>query len=614
MRRAKTDPKADILNQLNYLKSDIKKLATENVVSGHTPREDKLFLYGPPVSPYEFIQGKEFLNNASTNVVFPWIIDDLEEIFSGEFHAPKYQTVVELAGTGSGKAYFAALCDVYCWYWLLSFRSLREYFREKNVDWDDNAVTTFINMAPTKKQAEIIFDSIRKFMNQIQTLKNRGWLPDSNVKSELIYNTTDSATGDKQKKIVITPGNSSETFTLGHAVFGGIIDEACFWREKNQDPAEELYKEMDSRRYSRFKENGLVVLLSSANVDGSFVEQLADHSRSDPKIFCRRRSRYQCKPDLFNLPTFELTVPRERADGTIEQITLHPPQVLKDYYTVDLYKALRDIDAIPSVAGQPFYRDFQLLLAKVNKDRTDPCPDLGKDKSEGPMDTMTRLENFRGIPGVKYRIHVDLAKGAIVNGQCGVGFAMAHKRADPNFGFKIVLDIACRFKAPSGQEIKIGEILDFIKCLKDAHNFDIDMVTFDQWQSRLAIQIINEWRGTTGKEVPVGYREHVYLKNLIYQGQLDFHYDQNLLFELKRLEDYETSVEPGINSYKDESDAVAGVCYSAGALDPTDKESEVLKPRAIRGVTVSRGMVLPNKAGLGKYRSDTGLGRYRGKI
>lgn len=598
----------DVRNKLNALKTSIKNNAKSISKTGEIAPVNPLFLFEEPVSPKTFIESPEYFDNKNKKLIFPWIIEDLEEIFSGPYHSAKYQTVVTLCGTGSGKAYMAAFIDAYLIYWLKSFRSLHDYFLTKNVNWDDHATLSFINMAPSKEQAKhIVFERIKQIINGTKVFRDRNWLSDPNITTSMQFKEKDEKTNEEFTKIAIVPGNSSSTMMLGFGIFGGIIDEANFYKEKNVDPVIQLFEQMNERRMSRFGNEGLIVLISSANSDNDLTEQLGSKSEKDPTIFFRRRSRYDCKPEFFFMPRFTLEVKKEKMDGTIETIILHPPEVLRPLYEANKDRALRDIDALPSLAGTPFYQDFMLVLSKVNKERIDPCPDLGLDKPEDPSSVFTRLPStFRGIPEATYRVHVDLAKGSVVRGQCGCGFSMTHKIADINFGFKVKLDLAVRFKSPAGKEILVNDVLDLIKALIEQRGFNIDLVTFDQWNSLQAIQIINNnWKlNTRAQELAVGYKEHKFLRDCIVGGQFDFYEDQNLLFELKRLEDYGESIDHAIGSFKDEADAVAGAVYSAsGALDSINKK-EIIKPRARTGFISGSGMKQFVKSQPGVYKND----------
>ncbi len=611
-------PKENINNDITEFRKKLLDKAKE--AGGTLPPlpvdpNNNLFHFDPPVSPKVFIESPEYFNNKEKQVVYPWVTDVMEEIFSGPYHCPKFTTAAILAGKGSGKSWFSSLANAYMWHWVLCFKHFTKFLKMKdNIDLDPATTIQFIFMAKHAQQAKkITFDNTSKQISQVKFLRDRGWLPDPSKNSELEYSELDTATNTMFKKLIITPGNSSDTFALGYAVFAAVIDEACFWKEKLVDKVETVYNELNRRRRSRFGDNGITIMISSANVDGDFVEKMEDEAVNDPRILFKRLSVYKCQPMYFNMPTFPLTIKHEKSDGTIEDITLNPPIKLQPEYEKDLDQALKDNDAIPMLAGQPFYKDFALLMSKINTQREDPCPDLGLNKPEGPQDVYTRLPSwFVGQPGATYRIHVDLAKGNQIKGQCGVGFALAHKIADPTFGCKVKLDLAVRFKSPENKDIQVNDILQLIRDLKYTRKFDIDMVTFDQWNSMQPIQIINSWKaGIEAKEVKVDYKVHSFLKHSIYTGQFDFYSDNNLLFELKRLEDYGSEhLDHGPSSFKDESDAVAGVVYSCAALEPVEDENTRPKPRVTSPITLRSGNPLAPKR-VGIYRNNTKAPKYR---
>lgn len=603
----------DVQKTIDKLKANIKsKMEDGGGNGGDTVSTDDMFHYGPPVSPKEFIESKEYYGNCEKKTVYPWIIDDLEEIFSGPWHSPKYQTVVELLGTGSGKSYFAGMADAYLVYWLRSFKSLSKFFATKGISWDDSATLCFINMAPTKGQAEkIVFERIKQTVYGCKIFRDRNWLPNPNITKELHFDEIDPSTNQSVTKISIVPGNSSETFTLGYSIFGGIIDEANFFVEKNSNPVIGIFEEMNGRRKSRFQGYGLIMLTSSAKLETDLTEELGEKSKTDPTIFFKRRARYECKPEFFSMPKFSMEITREKANGVIEKVMLHPPISLQQEYIDNKPKALCDIEAIPSLAGSPFYPDHAILLSRINTARTDPFPDLGLEKPEGAQDLKLRIPNaFVGDENCKYRIHVDLAKGNVAKGNCGVGFAMCHKILDAQKGFKVKLDMAVRFKAPEDQIVDVMEILNFIAYLKKDRKFNIDMVTFDQYQSQLPTQIINKWNiGIESKELKVDYQVHTYLRGLIVSNQFDFFYDQNLIYELKRMEDHGNRVEPGVGSFLDEADATAGSAYACSALEAEAEKNPPPPPRAAIGRVIPRGVGV---ASVAKYRQNTNfMPRYK---
>ena len=610
----KPDITFDIKQSLESLKANLTNKANKLTNPEIADYDPELFWYGPPVSPREFVQSTEYFGNSETGQIYPWVVDTLEEIFSGKYYAPKYTTAAIVAGKGSGKSVLAALANAYLWYWLLSFKNFSKYLKDnENVSFDSRTTIQLVGMAKNARQAkEIIFDTTSKFLYQVKAFRDRNWLPDPNIKTELQYSIPDENMPNiKHKKLIVVPGNSSETFALGFAIFAGVIDEAAFFREKLDDPVKGLYSEFNIRRQTRFKNNGIIILISSARSDGDFIESFEDEAKTNPLIYFKRISTYDCKPEYFAEKRFDLTVHHETSDGQIEKILLHPPISLLPFYERNRDEALRDYDGIPTVAGSPFYRDFTLLISKLNKERQDPAPDKGMEISETPDDIWTALPPwFKGSPNGSYKIHVDLAKGAMVKGQCGCGFAMTHKVADAALGFRIVLDLSIRFKVAAGKEVNVNEILTFIKNLKEIKGFNITKVTFDEYNSISPIQTINSWQsGIVAEKLSVGYKEHTFLKTCFYSGQFDAFHDDNLLFELKRLEDYETCVEAGVNSFKDEADAVAGAVFDAADLK--DTKVEPLKPRIAAGIVVNRGGSPAVRAVQGPaYRNSSGTPKY----
>jgi hypothetical protein len=82
-----------------------------------TMSADRQLLEYPIVSPEEFVLSEEYYGADQRDElhpdVFPCIIEDMKEVFSGPNFAPKYRTFVDIEGTGSGKSTKAALFSVY---------------------------------------------------------------------------------------------------------------------------------------------------------------------------------------------------------------------------------------------------------------------------------------------------------------------------------------------------------------------------------------------------------------------------------------------------------------------------------------------------------------------
>ncbi len=570
-----------------------------------------------PVSPHEFIHSDEYYGDErfehlhGHREIWPWVYEEMAEIFSGPRHMPKYNTVIEIAGIGSGKSSLSGMVFAYMVYWLHCLRSPASYF---NLIAD--GTIAFVNLAPSATTAKkVVFDKVQKTIAKIPFFKRNDWEPDPRIQSELVF---------KKKSINIVPGNSSSTFTLGYDFYGGVIDEACFFAQSDRDPCEELYDNLNRRRYSRFKDNGLIMLISSATSEGVFVERFAEEHRDDPTVFFRRQSLYDCDPYYKDKERFHISITRDLLNGEVEVLELDPPVELKPEYEKNQSKSLRDFDAIPSHTMDPFYLkgDWENVLKHINRSRSDPFPDPGLDndgkpKPVAPSDLITGLPNdFRGADGVEYYVHTDLAKGDVRKGNCAAGFAMAHKEPGEDPGeSKIILDLSVRFIAKAGDSIDPKAVRDLIHHLKHIRGFNIMSATYDQWQSEESIIRLKE-KGVFSSRIAVGYDHHTMLKNLATTGQLDMYFDSVLLREMKGLEDKITKVEPPINGSKDEADGAAGAIW--GAFTMVDEGFRPKhKPRVKRGTfrrkpsslvqTMTTGL-MPRSKG---YRYGGAQARYR---
>ena len=548
-----------------------------------------------PVSPREFIDSQEYYG-AKPGEIWPWIYEDIEEIFSGEGYSPKYNTVVEIAGIGSGKSTHTALVFGYLAYWIHCLRDPAEYYHLVA-----KSIIAFVNMAPAAHTAKkVVFDKVLKTINRTKIFEKRGWQCDPKIQSELRF---------PKKNINIVPGNSSATFTLSYDYFGGIIDEAGAFATADRDPCEELYDNLNQRRDSRFHDNGLILMIGSATTEGVFIERFVVDHQGDPKVMFRRRSRYKCNPYYFDKTTFQISVTMERK-GRSELIELTPPLELENQYKSNLSKALRDIDGIPSFTMQPFYMigDWTNVIDHLNRQRVDPFPDRGMDHEQkllpvSPQDVIAGLPvDFRGEAGARYYCHVDLSKGDAAAGQCPAGFAMGHVETRVDGDTKaVVIDLSVRFIAQPGHMLHPKHVRELIYYLHAHRGFNIVSVTFDQYNSQESILEMIEHHVYSDR-LAVGYEQHTMLKNMLTTGGVDIFYDENLMLELKAMEDKGIKVEPSFGNYMDEADAVAGAVY--GALTDIDKGfAKPVKPRAKRGTTARRPGGGGGPPGAGGYRS-----------
>ena len=159
-----------------------------------------------------FIDGENYLN--CRKECWDSIKDDLEALFSGN-----YTEAVLCQATGSGKGYAASIIISYQVYKILCLKDPQSFFKLAR-----GSQIYFINMSVNAEQSrKVVFVEIKA------RIDNSPWFrkhhsPDPDIRSELRF----------PKGIIIFPGNSKETFPLGYNIFGGVMDEAAWYRETSQ--------------------------------------------------------------------------------------------------------------------------------------------------------------------------------------------------------------------------------------------------------------------------------------------------------------------------------------------------------------------------------------------
>ena len=457
----------------------------------------------------EFIDSPDYLN--AKNECWPNIKDDLEDLDnSGCTEA------VLCYAIGGGKSFASSILIVHRAYKVLCLKDPQKFFglaKGSNI--------YFINMSIRAEQSKkVVFGEIKA------RIDNSPWFqkynpPDPNIRSELIF----------PKGVVIFPGNSKEDFPLGYNIFGGVMDEAAFYTEtESHDVAEDMFNALHSRIKNRFGDKGLLVMISSPRYVDDFIEKKIREAETNHMIFARRKKLWDSKPKRYFME---------------ETIVVDGYEIPKDFEVEvkrNFDKFKRDFMAIPSLALEPYFKQWTLVEVAIDENLKHPIGPDGR-----------FYDWFKGKPGCTYFGHIDLS---LTTDATGISFC--HKEGD-----RIIVDLIMKIKAAEGKEINIADVRGVVYELK-ARGFSIQKCTFDQFQSASSIQEFNNM-GVNSERLSIDKDLACYetLKEAINMGRIKFYKNEDFLMELRRLELKEgKKVDHPKGGSKDLADAVSGAVYN----------------------------------------------------
>lgn len=568
------------IQDLNEILSDIIDEKIKKYASGDEVWEEK------PVDINTFIDSPDYLNISGT--VYPGIRKLLHDFLQLDEKTGwiKYNECIIIAGQGSGKSSFVAIVTVYLVYILLCMREPQRFFNLSL-----NSRIQIINCAPSGDEArKVVFGYISNFVNGCTWFKNKGYIPNPEVKSELQF----------PKGIYITPGSSSAKPALGYNLLITIFDEmTSFDKTSSRDACKELYDLLIGRMKRRFWGKELFLGISTAGTVDDFIEERFKECERNPKGFAHRLAIWEVKPFLFSGETFNYKV-TDVSGNVVKEIQV--PIELKEDLERNPIAFLRDVVGIPSSARSPFFKDFTQVLESINNGKINPVPEIGWEVGGYsrplpfyPGDLLNRLDKidfFKGKPGVKYYIGLDLSKG--VRDKCGFSLVHPEKSIEVTKWNKegkpyvtilpvIEVDLVTRFVAEPDNEIDFGDVREVIFQLHHKFGFNIHLICSDSFESMDFKQIM----------VKAGYRYTVFSADthrevfdtfleLIKDKRIIWYRHEPLLYELQRLEDLVVKIDHPTTSGKDITDALVLACYFAVGQELVERKV---------GTPVTRGNV-----------------------
>lgn len=568
----------------------------------------------PVVDVTEWVHSEDYMGRTGRRT-FEMVKDEFFRIMSQE---KRPMQLILKGAIGWGKTFLSALIMARIIYELSCLRSPQAHY---GLAFDSNIV--LMNLSITKTHASRVLYSTLREMIDASPYFREVFPRYMGLNSQLIW---------PQKHLSFVPGSSSELSPLGENLLGGVIEEANFFPivigsrriqnpdEKEFDAAKHLrdaiWRRMKSRYQVYGRVPGMLILNSSAKYPEDYLEKLSRQSDPDETMTIEH-SEWETKPaarysgrkiyvfigDSQVLPKIidkESEIEEYRARGEVIEV----PVEYKVDFEKDIMGSIRDIAGKNIRAIDRFIPDDTRIevMFELGKDLPKPynnrfdhgvfCNEL--DTAIHPMSLLRMTERFLGKekvaedrtpvlqchPEAPRFIHIDLSSTGAATGFCigHVGeIKEVERRIEQDGGMVEVLqeivpviyvDVLLRILPPEGGEIEFEAIRNLVHRFHHEAGMRYSKITFDQYQSRHAQQLLRKKFGEdVVQPLSVDRTNDAYLalKETIYEKRLCCPFSLPLSVELRQLQlsPKTGKVDHIAHGSKDCSDALAGMVFNA---------------------------------------------------
>lgn len=458
----------DLLNILDGEEFDERPVAIEEFVTS----EDYLDLGETPLSEYQYQ-----LIKVSSQIYKKSTLINLYGADEGmrRWEETKNEVIFQL-GKGSGKDFTSAIACAYIVYLLLCLKDPAKYYNKPAGDTID-----ILNVAINATQAQNVF--FKGFKTRIE---RSPWFQGKYIPKQGHF--------EFDKNINVYSGHSEREAWEGYNVLYVVLDEISGFAidstsgHEGAKTAQAVYDMYRASVTSRFAEFGKLVLLSFPRFKNDFIQQRYNEVIKEKETVIRTHT-FRLDPDLpEGTEGNEFTIEWEE-DHIISYETpkvfalkrpsweVNPTKDIDIDYMRDFFDnpvdALSRFACMPPDALDAFFKDRQKIERAFSN-------------SNGVDENGAFKINFLPKPGVKYFIHVDLARKI---DHCAVALAHVDRWEQRKIGTKltepapIVVIDAIRWWTPTkSQNVDFSEVREYIVSLR-SRGFDIKLVTFDRWES-----------------------------------------------------------------------------------------------------------------------------------
>ena len=566
-----------------------------------------------PVSPEEFLDNPYYYQHVGKSLYPVWRQNFID------LYRDDYYHVIITGAIGIGKDFFVLVCLVYELYKIGCLRDPHAFFgRADNTD----IIISLVSITKTQTK-KILFDGFKNGIDGSPWFREN-FPRDFNKNEELEFRSPKAIrSGLSMGAIRVMYGAPNNSTVIGSNVITAAIDEANFMEvvsdsrkgkgtNKQFNQAQELYNNIYRRMESRFlklgKMPGKLFILSSRQYPDDFVEKKLKELRGKHGVFIREYSLWEVNRDAYFDETFLVDIgdnrypPRVLRDGEEPRQDAEIIEVPIDFiqaFETDIEGALRDIAGIASLATSTFIKQRDKLFACIDNniynifqaDKSTLMDGLWLDPLV--IETLDR-EPIRAI-------HLDLASS-----KDSAGMAMLHcggyktvdriqelREADGTTKMYpvsevlpiFVADLILEIPPPLNGEINYALIRQIIFELRDIYNFNIGVISADQYQSKDTLQILSANGFETAYISTDRTLEPYYsLRTAINEARFKGMPHEKFYDELSKLEeDYKKKkIDHRQGHSKDVSDAVAGAMH--GLLQLEVLEAGIISINPSKGI------------------------------
>lgn len=559
-----------------------------------------------PVDMETFVRDPFYLGNTCDSL-YPRLMDDLKELFSGD-----YFEAILTGSIGYGKTFLASIGICRILYELSCMKDPQRSFGLSSVSSIDIVVLSVTEELAMKAAFENITSKIQASPYFQQNF------PFEPTQKEIRF----------PQRVRVTPRATNDTSALGLNVISFLLDESNFMPKNKKNAARGTYGDMASQIYSNLRRRivsrferrgrvpGIIFIVSSKQTSDDFTSKRINESLHDPRVFVIDYAIWDVRPEMYTgISRFPVLVGNEQLPSKLlsekehEEYKVKPPpegcnlimipETYRKLFEDDLEGSIRDTAGLATVSVRPFIaqRDkiFEAIAADeaFTKKRLHPFTKEVWIPSEGGGFIWERLIKeaeerqadgvIRPVKRPIYSPHAlrhsrfDQSLTQDATGFCMghiVGFKDVVRRDDHGrpYGERaplIFVDVLLRIQPPVGGELLLADNRRLLYELT-SNGFAISKVTLDSYQSVDTVQTLKS-NGYNAELLSVDLDTEPYeeLKNALYEGRILFYEYNPLIEELKTLQKNivgTTRKRPKIdhppNGSKDVSDSLAGVVHT----------------------------------------------------